>query len=79
MLTEDVPPLSAKCMKLVADRRANPTEDMLSVLVFAEIDGDVLADEQIFAGQICSGPGSQPSLTWAPCRRETQASEMLEP
>jgi cholest-4-en-3-one 26-monooxygenase len=39
-----------KCMKLVADRRANPGEDMLSVLVFAEIDGDMLSDEEIFSG-----------------------------
>jgi cholest-4-en-3-one 26-monooxygenase len=39
-----------KCMKLVADRRENPTEDMLSVLVFAEIDGDTLTDDEIFAG-----------------------------
>ena len=50
LLTEDIPPLYEKCMKLVADRRANPTEDMLSVLVFAEIDGDKLTDEEIFAG-----------------------------
>ncbi len=50
LLAEDIPPLYEKCMKLVADRRANPTEDMLSVLVFAEIDGDKLTDEEIFAG-----------------------------
>jgi cytochrome P450 len=50
MLAEDLPPMYAKCMKLVADRRANPTEDMLSVLVFAEIDGDTLTDDEIFAG-----------------------------
>jgi cytochrome P450 len=50
MLAEDLPPMYEKCMKLVADRRANPTEDMLSVLVFAEIDGDKLTDEEIFAG-----------------------------
>jgi cytochrome P450 len=50
LLTEDIPPLYEKCMKLVADRRTNPTEDMLSVLVFAEIDGDKLTDEEIFAG-----------------------------
>jgi cholest-4-en-3-one 26-monooxygenase len=50
MLSEDLPPMYEKCMKLVADRRANPTEDMLSVLVHAEIDGDRLADEEIFAG-----------------------------
>jgi len=50
LVAEDIPQMYEKCMKLVADRRANPTEDMLSVLVFAEIDGDVLTDEEIFAG-----------------------------
>jgi cytochrome P450 len=50
MLAEDLPPMYEKCMKLVADRRAKPTEDMLSVLVFAEIDGDTLTDDEIFAG-----------------------------
>jgi len=50
LLTEDIPPLYEKVMKLVADRRASPTEDMLSVLVFAEIDGDKLTDDEIFAG-----------------------------
>ena len=50
LVAEDIPQMYEKCMKLVAHRRANPTEDMLSVLVFAEIDGDVLTDEEIFAG-----------------------------
>ena len=48
--TEQLPRMYEKCMALVADRRANPGEDMLSVLVFAEIDGDVLTDEEIFSG-----------------------------
>ena len=34
----------------VARWERNPTEDMLSVLVFAEIDGDKLTDDEIFAG-----------------------------
>jgi len=50
LVAEDIPQMYEKCMKLVAHRRANPTEDMLSVLVFAEIDDDVLTDEEIFAG-----------------------------
>jgi len=50
LVAEDLPPMYEKCMGLVADRRANPTDDMLSVLVFAEIDGDVLTDDEIFAG-----------------------------
>ncbi len=52
IVAEDIPVMYEKCMKLVADRRANPTEDMLSVLVFAEIDGDMLTDDEIFAGFI---------------------------
>ena len=48
--SEDLPAMYEKCMHLVADRRANPGEDMLSVLVFAEIDGDTLTDEEIFSG-----------------------------
>ena len=50
LVERDIPPMYEKCMALVADRRANPTEDMLSVLVFAEIDGDMLTDDEIFAG-----------------------------
>ena len=47
---EQLPRMYEKCMKLVADRRANPTDDMLSTLVFAEIEGDMLTDEEIFSG-----------------------------
>jgi cholest-4-en-3-one 26-monooxygenase len=50
IVTELIPPMYEKCMALVADRRANPTDDMVSTLVFAEIDGDVLSDYEIFAG-----------------------------
>jgi cholest-4-en-3-one 26-monooxygenase len=50
LVLEHIPPMYEKCMKLVAARRANPTEDMMSVLVFAEIDGDMLTDLEIFAG-----------------------------
>lgn len=50
LVAEDVPAMYEKCMRLVQARRAAPTEDMLSTLVFAEIDGDTLTDEEIFAG-----------------------------
>ena len=50
LVAEDIPPMYEKCMELVAQRRAQPTDDMLSVLVFAEIDGDTLSDDEIFAG-----------------------------
>ena len=50
LVEEDLPAMYAKCMKLVEARRESPTEDMLSVLVFADIDGDTLSDEEIFSG-----------------------------
>lgn len=50
LVNEDVPAMYEKCMKLVQARREAPTEDMLSTLVFAEINGDMLTDEEIFAG-----------------------------
>lgn len=50
LVAEDVPAMFAKCMALVQDRRERPTDDMTSVLVHAEIDGDSLTDEEIFSG-----------------------------
>ena len=50
----DLPEMYERCMHLVADRRANPAEDMLSVLVFAEIDGDMLTTREIFSASSCS-------------------------
>ena len=50
LVAELLPPMFEKCMALIAARRADPTEDMISTLVFAEIDGDSLSDLEIFAG-----------------------------
>lgn len=50
LVAEDLPRMFEKCMALVQERRENRTEDMLSVLIFAEIDGDMLTDEEIFSG-----------------------------
>ncbi len=36
--------------KLVAERRASPTDDLTSVLVTAEVDGEGLSDEEIIMG-----------------------------
>jgi cytochrome P450 len=50
LVAEDLPRMFEQCMALVRERRENPTDDMLSVLIFAEIDGDSLSDEEIFSG-----------------------------
>lgn len=37
-------------MELIADRRANPGDDLLSVLVHAVVDGESLSESEIFMG-----------------------------
>jgi cholest-4-en-3-one 26-monooxygenase len=39
-----------RCQSMVADRRENPTDDLTSVLVHAEIEGERLSDEEIVMG-----------------------------
>jgi len=45
-----LPQLFEGCAKLIADRRENPTDDLTSVLVNAEIDGERLEDHEITMG-----------------------------
>ncbi len=52
LMTEEVPRMFERCMKLIEQRRAEPTDDLMSVLVHAEIDGDKLTDDEIFSGFI---------------------------
>jgi cholest-4-en-3-one 26-monooxygenase len=40
----------ARCQKLIAERRENPTEDLTSVLVHAEVDGERLEEHEIVMG-----------------------------
>ena len=39
-MERDVPEIFERCGKLIAERRENPTDDLTSVLVHAEIDGE---------------------------------------
>jgi cholest-4-en-3-one 26-monooxygenase len=48
--TEVLPKIFASCQKLIADRRANPTGDLTSVLVHAELDGERLEEHEIVMG-----------------------------
>jgi len=45
-----VPEVFERCAKLIAERRENPTDDLTSVLVHAEIDGERLEDHEIVMG-----------------------------
>jgi cholest-4-en-3-one 26-monooxygenase len=50
VMQQEVPELFARCQRLIEGRRANPTDDLTSVLVNAEIDGHGLADHEIVMG-----------------------------
>jgi cholest-4-en-3-one 26-monooxygenase len=50
VMERDVPEVFARCGKLIAERRAHPTDDLTSVLVHAEIDGGKLEDHEIVMG-----------------------------
>jgi cytochrome P450 len=50
IMEREVPEVFARCSKLIAERRETPTEDLTSVLVHAEIDGERLEDHEIVMG-----------------------------
>jgi cholest-4-en-3-one 26-monooxygenase len=50
VMERDVPEVFKRASKLIADRRENPTEDLTSVLVHAEIDGEKLEEHEIVMG-----------------------------
>jgi cytochrome P450 len=45
-----VPELFARSAKLIAERRERPTDDLMSVLVHAEVDGERLEEHEIVMG-----------------------------
>jgi len=50
IMEEDVPEIFERCGKLIAERRESPTDDLTSVLVHAEIDGERLEEHEIVMG-----------------------------
>jgi cholest-4-en-3-one 26-monooxygenase len=50
VMQRDVPELFERVGKLIADRRENPGDDLTSVLVNAEIDGERLEEHEIVMG-----------------------------
>jgi cholest-4-en-3-one 26-monooxygenase len=45
-----VPAIFERCGKLIAERRENPTDDLTSVLVHSEVDGEKLEEHEIVMG-----------------------------
>jgi cytochrome P450 len=46
----DIPEIFARCRRLIAERRRNPTDDLTSVLVHAEVEGQKLEEHEIVMG-----------------------------
>jgi cytochrome P450 len=47
---KDVPEVFERCRKLIAERLEHPTDDLTSVLVHAEVDGEKLEEHEIVMG-----------------------------
>ncbi|HZU40560.1 MAG TPA: cytochrome P450 [Solirubrobacteraceae bacterium] len=50
LLERDIPEIFARCSRMIAERRERPTDDLTSVLVHAEIDGQKLEEHEIVMG-----------------------------
>jgi cytochrome P450 len=50
VMERDVPEIFARCGQLIAERREQPTDDLTSVLVHAEVDGERLEEHEIVMG-----------------------------
>jgi cholest-4-en-3-one 26-monooxygenase len=50
VMERDVPEIFERCRKLIAERRERPTDDLTSVLVHAELDGQGLEEHEIVMG-----------------------------
>jgi cholest-4-en-3-one 26-monooxygenase len=47
-----IPQLIAECAELVEARRTAPGDDLISILINSEVDGDKLTDDEVIAGML---------------------------
>ena len=50
VMEREVPEIFERCRRLIAERRERPTDDLTSVLVHAELDGERLEEHEIVMG-----------------------------
>jgi cholest-4-en-3-one 26-monooxygenase len=50
VMERDVPEIFERCRRLIVERREQPTDDLTSVLVHAEVDGERLEEHEIVMG-----------------------------
>jgi cytochrome P450 len=49
-IEKDIPEVFERCKRLIAERRETPTDDLTSVLVHGEVDGEKLEEHEIVMG-----------------------------
>src|SRR5207244_4625360 len=50
VMERDIPEIFERCRRMIAERRERPTDDLTSVLVHAEVDGQKLEEHEIVMG-----------------------------
>jgi cholest-4-en-3-one 26-monooxygenase len=50
VMERDIPEIFERCRKLIAERRENPTDDLTSILVHGEVEGEKLEEVEIVMG-----------------------------
>jgi cholest-4-en-3-one 26-monooxygenase len=50
VLEKDIPEIFERCKRMIAERQENPTDDLTTVLVNAEVDGEKLEQHEIVMG-----------------------------
>lgn len=70
-IEKDVPEIFERCGKLIAQRRENPTDDLTSVLVHSEVDGERLEEHEIVMGffLLVAAGNDSTKATYCSCMR----------
>jgi cholest-4-en-3-one 26-monooxygenase len=50
LMQKDIPEIFERCRRMIAERRTHPTDDLTSVLVHAEFEGEKLEEHEIVMG-----------------------------
>jgi cytochrome P450 len=80
-LEKDIPEIFERCGQLIAARRENPTDDLTSVLVHAEVDGQKLEEHEIVMGfflLVAAGNDSTKATYCSAMRALMESPEQLQ-
>ena len=74
-----VPEIFERCSKMIAERREHPTDDLTSVLVHAEIEGQKLEEHEIVMGFFLLMAAGNDSTKATYCERDAGADRRPRP